>query len=160
MTISHASSRSIDQLAEEYARSRTNRLQPVSITDALRTFRNMMPKCTWSDDRLTNLLASKLVQYGHGIVFDARFECPAPQDHLSDRLAEIDVVTLLPTLRARAFAIVQQRKMADDLVEASLKLAINRIASTLDPIDFETWLESLVDEAAMRGAAGNDTLSR
>lgn len=74
----HAMTRTVESLAESYARSRTERLRPVSMAHALRTFRAAFPDCDWPDGRLINLLAAKVVDRGHAVEFDVLRAAPPP----------------------------------------------------------------------------------
>lgn len=145
MPSSHTTSRSIESVAEGYARSRTERLRPVSMAHALHTLRTVVPDCDWPDSQLINLLATKVVMRGHAVYFDAirpvaAAEVPRPVSH--------DVVALLPDLRKRAYALVGDRELADTIVEEALRLAISRVAALDDKTRLADWLTDILNEAA------------
>lgn len=73
---------SIEEIADQYARSRKSRLRPVSMAAALRAFRTIRPDCPWSDKELVELFAAKAVQYGHAVEFDVTYPS-ARRDELS-----------------------------------------------------------------------------
>ena len=141
MTIFPAPTRLIDDIAENYAKSRTNKQQPVYMSDAVLAFRKMIPRCAWSDAQLTNLLASKIIKHGIAIYFDGERRQKAPSSN-------IDVLKSLPSLRARAYSVIRQRELADDVVERALKLAIARVGTLPKDEDIGIWLLHLIDEAA------------
>lgn len=142
---SHTIVRSVDAHAERYARSRTERLLPVSMAHALQTLRTVMPDCDWPDNQLINLVAAKVVNRGHAVYFDAIRPVAVPD---VPRVVSHDVVALLPDLRTRAYALVGQRDLADTIVEEALRLAIRRVASLDDKTDLADWLTDILNEAA------------
>lgn len=142
---SHTIVRSVDAHAERYARSRTERLLPVSMAHALQTLRTVMPDCDWPDSQLINLVAAKVVKRGHAVAFDAVRPFSRPG---RARVEHHDVVSLLPQLRAQAYALVQQRDLADAIVEEALQLAISRVATLDDQTDLSDWLVMILQEAA------------
>lgn len=70
MSLSFGFSFSIEELADQYARSRKDRFRPVSMAAALRAIRILVPDCPWTDRELADLVAAKAIQYGHAVEFD------------------------------------------------------------------------------------------
>ncbi len=70
MAISESRSRSIEALAEDYARSRREGAGPVSITAAVRAIRMVAPDMTHTDSDVANIVAAWVVRYGHSVDFD------------------------------------------------------------------------------------------
>ncbi len=70
MAVVNLQARSIETLAEDYARSRGSRRRPVSIAAAIRTIRTVAPDTPLSDKELANIIASCAVRHGHAVEFD------------------------------------------------------------------------------------------
>lgn len=70
MAIGEPRSRSIDVLAEDYARSRREGTGPVSMTAAVRAIRMVAPDMTHSDSDVANIVAAWVLRYGHPVDFD------------------------------------------------------------------------------------------
>lgn len=62
--------------------------------------------------------------------------------------SEVDVISLLPLLRAYSYQIAQQVELADMLVEQALGLAVIRFEAADQKIDVQAWLLGLVREVA------------
>lgn len=63
--------RSIEILAEDYARSHSKRSRPVSMTAALRALRTISPELAHTDRELVNIVAAAAVRHGHVVDFDS-----------------------------------------------------------------------------------------
>lgn len=145
MPYSHSLTRSVEAFAEGYARSRTERLRPVSMAHALQTARAVLPDCDWPDSQLINLVAAKVVKRGHAIAFDV---VRPPSVGVNRVGAGPDILALLPDLRRRAYALVLEQDRADAIVEEAIQLAISRV-STLDrKPDLANWLAAILNEVA------------
>ncbi len=70
MAVVNLQARSIETLAEDYARSRGSRRRPVSIVAAIRAIRTVAPDTPFSDKELANIIAACAVRYGHAVEFD------------------------------------------------------------------------------------------
>ncbi len=70
MAIVNLQSRSIEALAEDYARSRSSRRRPVSIAAAIRAIRTVAPDTSLNDKELANIIAECAARYGHAVDFD------------------------------------------------------------------------------------------
>lgn len=70
MSVSHFAPRTLDAVAAEYARSRRNRLTPVSMKAAIRAVRTMCPHDAHTDHELASIIAGKMVHYGQVVDFD------------------------------------------------------------------------------------------
>lgn len=71
MTIISLNSRTVEVLADRYAKSLRQRTRPVSMSAAIRAIRTVAPDLALSDRELTDIIAACAVQYGHAIEFDA-----------------------------------------------------------------------------------------
>lgn len=71
MAIIDLRSRSIETLAEDYARSRSKRSRPVSMTAAIRALRTISPDLAHTDRELADIVAAAAVRYGHVVDFDS-----------------------------------------------------------------------------------------
>lgn len=63
-------SRSVEDLAEEYARTRRARIRPISVAAAIRAIRTVAPNDARSDRELADLVARQAIFYGHSVDFD------------------------------------------------------------------------------------------
>ena len=70
MSIIELNSRSVETLAEAYARSRAERARPVSTAAAIRAIRTVSPNLTQSDRELSNIVAAAALRHGHVVDFD------------------------------------------------------------------------------------------
>lgn len=71
MSFTDIRSRSIETLADHYARTRRTRLRPISMAAAIRTIRMVAPDAPESDADLANIIAASAVYHGHPVDFDA-----------------------------------------------------------------------------------------
>lgn len=69
MAIIDLKARSIEMLADDYAKSRQQRTRPISIVAAIRAIRTYAPN-ELSDRELTDIIAESAMRHGHVIDFD------------------------------------------------------------------------------------------
>lgn len=72
MTGTSQPARSIETLADEYARSRRRQTRSVSMAAAVRAIKALAPETEYTDDELANVIAASAVRYGHAVDFDIK----------------------------------------------------------------------------------------